>query len=137
MASVRRDPAPLSHDDVGRAARVLARLPDLGHGALAALAWATVNAWRAIHADEDGVKFSLLRAVETLLEHCDADSLLRPRAMVATKWRAVSAMAAALAREGSDPSGGAILFHHGSKAPDWALDRDDPNWIGKWAFYPP
>lgn len=133
--ATRRDPTPLSYDDVGRAAYLLARLPELGHGALAALAWTTVNMWRRIHADEAGVKFPVSMVAGHMIELGEADVLSSARPVAAIKWRMVAAMASALARDGDDPTGGAISFHHGSSAPNWALDGGEARWIGPWAFY--
>jgi hypothetical protein len=53
-------------------------------------------------------------------------------------WRALSAVAAALAYggagDGDDPSQGAIRFHHGRAAPDWAPTMEPPRRISSWTF---
>jgi hypothetical protein len=135
---MRHRPEPLSFEDIGRAARALARLPDTdantAGNALAALAWTSVNFLVAIEADGSG-PFPLSMSTEGLIGLCAEGVNLHARPRAAKTWRALSFVAAALAHEGDDPSQGATHFHHGSAAPDWALSKDATLWIGRWAFY--
>jgi hypothetical protein len=135
---MRRHPKPLCPEDLDCAARALACLPDTGNGALAALAWASVNLWRAASADRDD-PFALSLTIQWALEIWCAETRPRERARIKDLWRALAAIAAALAAgEGDgddDPSRGAIQFHHGKAAPDWALTKEASLWIGSWAFY--
>jgi hypothetical protein len=137
MARARQFPAILGDEDIGLAARTLARLSDAHDGALAALAWCSVNMWRAAHAGEDEPEFPLSFLLECLIEYCEADRRLRRNAPARHRLRALAALATALAADSDvgDPTGGSMLFHHGGDAPDWALARSDGRPIGTWRFY--
>ena len=132
---MRHAPKPLGFEDIGRAARALARLPDSGGEARAALAWASVHFWRALNVDRAGDSFPLSVAVEVLCESATEGIERAGHARAGDVLRALAVVALALAREGDDPTGGATHFHHGSAAPDWALTQEPSRWIGRWAFY--
>ena len=122
--------------EAARAAVLLAHLPDTDEAALVALAVACVNGWRLLNRSGAGA-FSLSVAAEALV--ADALDGAAPAAAAAANqrqvWRALAALAAACAGDGDDPTRGAVRFHHGNAAPDWALEREPLCWIGRWAFY--